>query len=1773
MGAVFHNTKYIGQSIVILAAILMLFFVSAKQFLPLTEDVEAQARFFNLGDVYSSAPQLHADLEDGYFSSGETEQYFTSGRSHSDNLNEGYTIEDIVVLTGADSTEPFNDCIYTDQSQSQGLPYNRVGFRLGSWHADINTNPSKVTLCIRATRTQDGQRETFVLGRFFSFAPSGTGNNGRLSEIENISTPKNGRSVVITLKSGAKWSTGSSATQLNDVAAADELNEETLQAFQLHRGRDFTFARTIDGGRGKTFRRGIFSDTRTLTLLLNNIRIDRREVNNNRPVLVFSPTSSTQPIRTGTGSSYTTPLPYQTSTPSLYIPIMNNGSTQNDTTAPSITWYIESNGEEGLQQSGDTELTQTNIDNWEAERESTIYAYINEKGGSGIHSFIHGVSGSNIRCASQEIIQAPISDRGGVTVVYGVLEQTLAFTINERNERACVWVSDYTYNIRAPSTLRFQVGGSSGERSPAIPIDTTPPAPVITATIPDNSRADPNAINPTKVEDDDTDPDVLNNGDWTNVDRITLTLSGATEANRQTYDFDVTTNCEGCSMQSGSGVFDSEAGTISFVLRTGSVSGLKTVSAAYSVNGVLSRVGTFNFGVDKFPPIIVNNFPSVNGLTNENWAIADIAAGVSEDGYAYADNLSFVELRIVTVGGSGYEGYGWEGLVDTAADCSARALPANPAGFTPIGTVDTVILTGTTDFPGRAFTDESDTGKYYCAIVRDRAGNVSTRASDHPIKLDKTAPTIDIPSSGANAKGIDNSWTNEPKIQIDLTDNNLSRYRWGFVDATADCTTTATVGTWTAITDNNYTSTTDDPVLIDDEDHAAAIEANANKYLCVILEDKAGNATKENSTHVFKFDETPPTGTPTNQAAGFYKVGTTLKFNFTALNFNISGDDTDTSGFTLRVGPNDGARTDYDTSDDELVYDSSTKIFTFTVPAGVDDTDGVQYEYTVTDNAGNERSLDTAVSGVIVDTTAPIAPTIDLDTTSDTGAEDDDNITADNTPTFTITNYDTVNDNDTITTSWYVDGTVQTGATGETFTPATALADGTYDITARFTDQATNTTDSTALSVTVDTTAPTAPTIDLDTASDTGVFDTDNITTDNTPTITITNYATVTADDTVTVSWFVDNTKEDDETGSTFTRADDNVLADGNSVFKARFTDQAGNFTDSSGLTVTIDTVVRPAPTLTATIPDNSRADPNAINPTKVEDDDTDPDILTNGAPTNVNEITFSYTNIPSGEGVAQVIDFTRECEGCSRKAGSWITNEDGSGSFVVITGSNPGRKAVSVAYITGAIKSEEAIFHFRLDKKAPTIGTFPSVDGLTNANWATANILPSTGGVRGYTYNDTRFGSGYNIIGWSGFVDATTDCTAAELPANPTGFINIETAARNNAVRTAVGRFPGRNIRTANNNGRYYCVIARDRAGNVATRVSSHPVKLDKTAPSITIPSSGANAKGIDGDWTNEPKIQILITDNNLRRYRWGFVDTTAACTAAATPGSWVTLTDNDYASTSSTQVLIDDEDHAAAIEANANKYVCVIVEDKAGNITPENSTNTFTFDESAPTGAADNPADGLYGEDDELTFDFSDIDYALAGDNTNHNTSFVLKIGDDDGTTDDYDTSSDELEYDTATKIFTFTVPSGLVDSDGVQYEYTVVDEAGNDLNLDTSLSSVFVDTVAPTAPTIDLDTASDTGVIKLPTTSRQTPPQASPLPTTQPLLLLIRSRSRGFVDGTVQANQTGSTFTPATALTDGTYAITARFTDTADNTVDSAALTITIDITGPTAPVDRS
>ncbi len=210
--------------------------------------------------------------------------------------------------------------------------------------------------------------------------------------------------------------------------------------------------------------------------------------------------------------------------------------------------------------------------------------------------------------------------------------------------------------------------------------------------------------------------------------------------------------------------------------------------------------------------------------------------------------------------------------------------------------------------------------------------------------------------------------------------------------------------------------------------------------------------------------------------------------------------------------------------------------------------------------------LDSATCPTTIDTAAPSTPGApDLQAASDSGLSNTDDITNDDTPTFDLSALPYFR---FYRDAGQISGNYESGA------PYTAGAqpDGTYDYAVSALDVAGNESAlSTALSVTIDTAAPTAPAApDLQAASDSGISNTDDITNDNTPTfdVSASPYFRFYRD--------AGQISGNYESGASYTAG---TQADGAYAYAVSAVDAAGNESAlSTGLSVTIDTVAPSVP-------------------------------------------------------------------------------------------------------------------------------------------------------------------------------------------------------------------------------------------------------------------------------------------------------------------------------------------------------------------------------------------------------------------------------------------------------------------------------------------------------------------------------------------------------------------------------------------------------------------
>jgi len=233
---------------------------------------------------------------------------------------------------------------------------------------------------------------------------------------------------------------------------------------------------------------------------------------------------------------------------------------------------------------------------------------------------------------------------------------------------------------------------------------------------------------------------------------------------------------------------------------------------------------------------------------------------------------------------------------------------------------------------------------------------------------------------------------------------------------------------------------------------------------------------------------------PTNKT---YKIGDVLDFK---VNMVLPVSITGTASIPVTIGSTEVNATQVGT-----VSNASVITFSYTVLEGQEDTDGIVIGSAMNLNGGTMKdafdvdailTLNNIASTaeVLVDGIKPAAPLIS-NITNDSGTSATDGITNDNQLSFSgtaeaLSTIDVLIDGSSI-------GTLTADASGNWVYDhtATSLSDATYSVTATSTDAAGNTSAiSTAFALTVDTTAPDSPIVDLSSISDTGISDTDNLT-------------------------------------------------------------------------------------------------------------------------------------------------------------------------------------------------------------------------------------------------------------------------------------------------------------------------------------------------------------------------------------------------------------------------------------------------------------------------------------------------------------------------------------------------------------------------------------------------------------------------------------------------------------------------------------------------------
>jgi large repetitive protein len=1032
--------------------------------------------------------------------------------------------------------------------------------------------------------------------------------------------------------------------------------------------------------------------------------------------------------------------------------------------------------------------------------------------------------------------------------------------------------------------------------------------------------------------------------------------------------------------------------TATYTIVAGAIDGTnKNVSITATSGASTTTADTTNATVDNIAPTVADSHISISGASGTGGAFK-----IGDTVTAAWNNTAGGDNNTDTIAGA---------TVNFSQFGGGSAVAATNSSGTWTATY--TIVSGAID----------STNKNISVTATDNAGNTTTTADTTNATVDSIAPTVadsHISISGASGAGgafkigdtVTATWDNTAggdnnSDTISGATVNFSQFGGGSAVAATNSS-----GTWTA----TYTIV------------AGALDGATNRNVSVTATDNAGNATTTADTTNATVDNVAP-------AITFSGLAFSADTGTSSTDF-VTKTPAQTITATLSGAPAGGDIVYGSLDNGSSWTDVTSKVSGTTLTwNGVTLTSSDTLKLKVTDAAGNDGSA--TAQAYVLDTTAPVVPTgLILAPGSDSGSSD--NITSVTAPTVngaaesgaTVTLYDT-------------DGTTVLGtgtATGGNWSiTSSALSEGAHLLMVKATDAAGNTgVTSAGLSVTIDTTAPAAPsTPDLATGSDTGSSSSDNITSATTPMITGTaeSGSTVTLYDTDGTTVLGTATA----TGGNWSITS-SALSEGAHTLTAKATDAAGNVgVASSGLSVTIDTT---APTTTiSTMAFSADTGSSAT------------DFITKTAAQTVAGTTSA--NIASGE----IVEVSTDNGSSWTTAVSSVGTNTWSLSGVTLVGSDTLKVRVSDTAGNHGTTASQA---YVLDTSAPSAPSTPdmtagtdtgasSSDNITNATTPTITGTAESGST--VTLYDT---DGTTVLGTATATGGAWSITSSALSE-------------------------GSHTLTA---------TATDAAGNVSTASSGLVATVDATASTVTsvlVPANGTYAIGQTLQFTvNLDESVIVDTTGGTPRIAL----TVGATTDYAT-----------YVSGSGTSALVfsytvqagdADADGIAvgALQANGGTLRDAAGNDATLTLNSVASTTSVDVDGVSPTVASVAPlsADGWYSAGQTLDFavNFSEVVTV----DTTGGTPHVAVTLDTGGTVyADYISGSG-----TSTLVFRYTIASGQDDPNGITLGAlsanggTLRDAAGNDatltLNSVGSTAGLLVDTTAPTTTISTMAFSADTG-----------------------------------------------------------------------------------------------
>ncbi|EHN8791839.1 BapA prefix-like domain-containing protein [Enterobacter kobei] len=1098
-------------------------------------------------------------------------------------------------------------------------------------------------------------------------------------------------------------------------------------------------------------------------------------------------------------------------------------------------------------------------------------------------------------------------------------------------------------------------------------------------------------------------------------------------------------------------------------------------------------------------------------------------------------------------------------LNDTTNDATPTLSGTAEANATVTIRADGVVI-GTTVADGLgawSFTPSTPLGEgphTLTAVATDAAGNTSGVSNSWGLIIDSVAPAtpvitqvVDDAPEGLGALSPNGS-TNDTTPTLNGTAEPGSTVTIRLDGADLVTVPVGSNGTWT------YTPT-------------APLGEGPHTFT-VVATDAAGNTSLPSTGFNIIVDTTPPV------AATIASVTDDVGGVQGPLS---SGDTTDDTQPLLQgTAPPDAVVTVYDGTTllgTAILDGSGGWSFTPVTPL----TDG-PHSLTVhtTDAAGNTTVSSPFV--LTVDTVAPATPDIPAITVNPDGTETPLNpgeTTRDTTPTLSGTG----NPGDTVTIyngGVKLDDVVVDGTGNWTWTPATPLPNGTYDITLTVTNMdgtGNESAPSQPVTITIDTdppATPAAPVITDSVSQVTGPVPDGGTTNDPRPVLSGTGTANdvINITDTVNGIPTVVGTVTVDSTGNWSWRPDSNI-GEGSHVYTATATDEAGNVSAASpAITITVDTVAPDTPVISAVGGEPSGG------------------FITDATPTvggtGVNgETVIVYNN---GVELGRVVVAN----------GEW--NID-------LPAQTDGPLNITVAGVdaAGNVSAPSPVFTVTLDTVAPEI---PQINAVSDSQ-LTNNVLYTRDGVP--TLTGTGEPGSTVIVSVDGTPSAvpvtvqpngswtwTADSTLADgqhtftvSASDPAGNTSASSAPLNVTVDTLdptapdnlnlaaegtplTGTAEAGSIITVMNGSTVIGTGVVDSTGNFSIAVSPAP----QDGATLTVSATDASGRtspdatyNVIGTLPNLPDIPVITAINDDAAPLTGDVkgkttnDITPTLTGTAEAGSLVTIyqdggltpvatvTADGSGNWSYTPAALGEGLHSFEVTATLN-----------GATSGRSPAASVTVDLTAPgTPTIGAVIDDVGPGTGPLT----------NGQTTNDNQPTLTGTGAVGDTISVYNNGTllgSVVVGNTGT--WSFTPPSSLAEGTHV-LTIRETDPAGNQ-SAPSAGFTVVVDTVS-TTPVIT-NVTDDVGNTATTVVSGTPTNDATPtLSGTAEANSVVTIFDGGTQIGVVTADGTGAwTFTPETALAEGSHSFTAQATDPQGNvSAVSGAWSVVVDLTAPTVP----